>query len=55
MLVMFAVGTMNLAWMAVLALFTLLEKTGTGKVTSRAVGAILAAWGTALGAFALFA
>ena len=53
MLVMFAVGTMNLAWMAVLALFTLLEKTGTGKVTTRLVGVILAGWGGALVALAL--
>ena len=48
MLVMLAVGTMNLAWMALLALFTLLEKTGTGKVTSRLAGVILSAWGIAL-------
>lgn len=55
MLVMFAVGTMNLAWMAVLALFTLLEKTGTGKATTHVVGATLAAWGGALFALALAA
>ena len=55
MLVMLAVGTMNLAWMALLALFTLLEKTGTGKVTSRLAGVILIAWGTALCALAAIA
>ena len=48
MFVMFAVGTMNLAWMAVFALFTLLEKTGTGKATTYVVGAVLAGWGTTL-------
>ncbi len=45
MLVMFVVGTMNLAWMAFFALFTVLEKSVRGKVTSRVSGGILLAWG----------
>ena len=50
MLVMLVVGTMNLAWMAVLTIFTVLEKTGTSKVTSRISGGILLAWGAAMAA-----
>ncbi|MEM8750834.1 MAG: DUF2182 domain-containing protein [Pseudomonadota bacterium] len=45
MLVMLVVGTMNLAWMAFLTLFAIIEKSGTGKVTSRVSGGILLGWG----------
>ncbi|MEL6750587.1 MAG: DUF2182 domain-containing protein [Pseudomonadota bacterium] len=48
MLVMFVVGAMNLAWMALLTLFAVLEKSGGGKVTSRLSGCILILWGLAL-------
>ena len=48
MLVMFAVGTMNLAWMALFALFTMAEKTGTGKVATYGVGVALTGWGGVL-------
>jgi predicted metal-binding membrane protein len=48
MLIMLAVGSMNVIWMAVLTLFTFLEKTGSGRVTSRIVGAIVGLWGVAL-------
>ena len=45
MLVMLVVGTMNLAWMAFFTLFAIVEKSGSGKVTSRVSGVILLAWG----------
>lgn len=45
MMVMLVVGTMNLAWMALFTLVTIVEKSGSGKVTSRASGVILLAWG----------
>ena len=45
MLVMFVVGTMNLAWMAFFTLFTIVEKSNSGKVTSRVTGVILLLWG----------
>ena len=45
MLVMLSVGTMNLLWMAFLTLFTLLEKTGSGAMITRAFGIVLLAWG----------
>jgi predicted metal-binding membrane protein len=48
MLIMLAVGSMNVIWMAALTLFTFLEKTGNGRVTSRLVGAIVGLWGVAL-------
>lgn len=48
MLIMLAVGSMNVIWMAVLTLLTFLEKTGSGRVTSRVVGAIVGLWGVAL-------
>lgn len=48
MLVMLAVGSMNVIWMAALTLFTFLEKTGANRVTTRAGGAIVVAWGLAL-------
>jgi predicted metal-binding membrane protein len=45
MLVMLAVGTMNLAWMAFFTLLAIVEKTGKGKVTSSLFGGILLLWG----------
>ncbi|MDZ7603657.1 MAG: DUF2182 domain-containing protein [Hoeflea sp.] len=48
MLIMLAVGSMNVVWMAALTVFTFLEKTGAGRVTTRAGGAIVALWGAAL-------
>jgi predicted metal-binding membrane protein len=48
MLVMFAVGLMNIFWMALIALFTLFEKQAIGSLPSRLAGAILLVWGAAL-------
>ena len=48
MLVMFAVGTMNIFWMALLGLFTLVEKQTKGPLATRMAGAILLVWATAL-------
>lgn len=48
MLIMLAVGSMNVVWMAALTLFTFLEKTGAGQVTTKAAGAIVSLWGAAL-------
>lgn len=48
MMVMFAVGAMNIFWMALIGLFTLIEKQTTGRVASRAAGAILLVWAAAL-------
>ncbi|TPI63120.1 DUF2182 domain-containing protein [Mesorhizobium sp. B3-1-7] len=48
MLVMFAVGAMNVFWMALIGLFTLIEKQITGRVVSRVAGAILLVWAAAL-------
>jgi len=48
MLIMLAVGSMNVVWMAALTVFTFLEKTGSGRVTTRAGGAIVVLWGAAL-------
>ncbi len=48
MLVMLVAGAMNLVWMVLLTLFAVLEKSGTGKVTSRVSGGILLAWGAGL-------
>ncbi|OCW56525.1 DUF2182 domain-containing protein [Hoeflea olei] len=48
MLIMLAVGSMNVVWMAALTVFTFVEKTGAGRVTTRAGGAIVAAWGAVL-------
>ncbi|MEM5472853.1 DUF2182 domain-containing protein [Hoeflea sp. AS60] len=48
MLIMLAVGSMNVVWMAALTLFTFLEKTGAGRVTTNAGGAIVSIWGAAL-------
>ncbi|MDX8529752.1 DUF2182 domain-containing protein [Mesorhizobium sp. VK25A] len=48
MLVMFAVGAMNVFWMALIGLFTLIEKQTAGRVASRVAGAILLVWAVAL-------
>ena len=46
MLVMFAVGVMNMLWMVIIALFVLLEKTILPpKIGSALVGSILLIWG----------
>lgn len=53
MLLMLVTGSMNLLWMLALTLFTFLEKTSRGRVTSQLGGTIVALWGAALviGAF----
>ncbi|MES0135924.1 DUF2182 domain-containing protein [Mesorhizobium sp. M0016] len=48
MLVMFAVGAMNVFWMALIGLFTLIEKQTTGSLPTRVAGAILLVWAVAL-------
>jgi predicted metal-binding membrane protein len=48
MLVMFAVGVMNLFWMALLGLFAVVEKGEKGRAASRVAGAILLVWAGAL-------
>jgi predicted metal-binding membrane protein len=48
MLVMFAVGVMNVFWMALIGLFTLIEKQTAGRVPTRLAGAILLVWAAAL-------
>jgi predicted metal-binding membrane protein len=48
MLVMFAVGVMNVFWMALIGLFTLIEKQTAGRLPTRVAGAILLVWATAL-------
>jgi len=48
MLVMFTVGAMNIFWMALIGLFTLIEKQTTGGLASQLAGAILLVWATAL-------
>lgn len=48
MLVMFAVGAMNVFWMALIGLFTLIEKLTAGRMASRVAGAILLVWAAAL-------
>lgn len=48
MLVMFAVGLMNVFWMALIALFTLVEKHVPGRLPGRLAGAILLVWAAAL-------
>jgi len=48
MLIMLAVGSMNVVWMAALTLFTFLEKTRSGRVTTIVGGAIVSLWGAAL-------
>ena len=48
MLIMLAVGSMNVVWMAALTLFTFMEKTGAGLVTTRVAGVIVGVWGAIL-------
>jgi predicted metal-binding membrane protein len=55
MLVMFAVGVMNVIWMAALGLVMTIEKIGSGRRFSHAVGAVLIAAGVAFIAAALAA
>jgi len=46
MALLFVLGVMNLAWIAVLTVFVLLEKAAPhGRVMSRAAGVLLLAWG----------
>jgi predicted metal-binding membrane protein len=47
MLVMFAVGVMNVIWMAALGMVMTIEKIGTGKRFTHAVGVVLIALGIA--------
>jgi predicted metal-binding membrane protein len=48
MLVMFAVGIMNLFWMALLGLFALVEKQTAGRLATRLAGTILLVWAAVL-------
>jgi predicted metal-binding membrane protein len=48
MLVMFAVGVMNVFWMALIGLFTLIEKQTSGRLPTHLAGAILLVWAGAL-------
>lgn len=48
MLVMFAVGVMNIFWMALIGLFTIVEKQWSGPLPSRLAGALLLVWSAAL-------
>lgn len=48
MLVMFAVGTMNIFWMALIALFAVLEKQWESRFPSRLAGVILLVWASAV-------
>jgi predicted metal-binding membrane protein len=48
MLVMFAVGIMNIFWMALIGLFAMVEKTGNGRVIGRIAGTILLVWAATL-------
>ncbi|TGQ72598.1 DUF2182 domain-containing protein [Mesorhizobium sp. M00.F.Ca.ET.186.01.1.1] len=48
MLVMFAVGVMNVFWMALIGLFTLIEKQTAGRLPTKVAGAILLVWAAAL-------
>lgn len=48
MMVMFAVGVMNVFWMALIGLFTLIEKQTASRVPTRLAGAILLVWAAAL-------
>jgi predicted metal-binding membrane protein len=55
MLVMFAVGIMNVVWMAALGIVMTIEKIGTGKKFTYAVGVALIAIGVALVSLAVAA
>ncbi len=45
MLLLFVGGVMNLAWVAVLAAFVLVEKIVPGRLVTWSTGAALLAWG----------
>jgi predicted metal-binding membrane protein len=55
MLVMFAVGVMNVAWMAALGIVMAIEKTGTGIRFTRVVGAVLVTIGVVVLAWSVAA
>ncbi|EKF17528.1 DUF2182 domain-containing protein [Nitratireductor pacificus] len=48
MLVMLAVGTMNIFWMALLGVFVIVEKHGRNRVFTRLSGSLLLVWALAL-------
>jgi predicted metal-binding membrane protein len=48
MLVMFAVGVMNVFWMALIGLFAVVEKQSNSRVTGRLAGALLLVWAALL-------
>ncbi|WP_367714747.1 DUF2182 domain-containing protein [Nitratireductor sp. GISD-1A_MAKvit] len=48
MLVMFAVGLMNVFWMALLGVFTMVEKSGHSRAVTRISGALLLVWALTL-------
>lgn len=48
MLVMFAVGVMNLFWMALIGVFVLVEKQAGGTLSTRLAGSILLVWAAVL-------
>jgi predicted metal-binding membrane protein len=48
MLIMLAVGSMNVIWMAALTVFAFLEKTGRARDKSQIGGAIVGLWGVVL-------
>jgi predicted metal-binding membrane protein len=45
---MFAVGVMNIFWMALIGLFATVEKQWDGPIPSRLAGAILLVWAALL-------
>jgi predicted metal-binding membrane protein len=54
MLLMFVGGVANVLWMATLTIYTLIERTaGRARTLSRAFGALLLAYGVALGAWSM--
>jgi predicted metal-binding membrane protein len=55
MLVMLAVGVMNVAWMAVLGIVMAIEKLGSGPRFTRLVGAALLAIGAVVIAWSIIA
>ena len=48
MLVMFAVGIMNIFWMALLGVFAIVEKQVEHRLASRVAGGLLLVWAAAL-------
>jgi predicted metal-binding membrane protein len=53
MLVMFAVGAMNIFWMALIGFFAIVEKQWDDHIPGRAAGAILLVWAALLGIVSL--